>query len=484
MTHTTAHPTSPAGSDPGSGRPTRTEHDLLGELEVPHDAYYGIHTLRARKNFTATRRPLSAYPTFVAALAAVKQATAMANAASDQLDPEVAAAIISACDRIRTGALLEEFVVDLVQGGAGTSTNMNANEVIANLALEILSEPKGNYHRVHPLDHVNKSQSTNDVYPTALRVALHLRSADVARELTRLAEACENKAAEFSGIAKVARTQLQDAVPMTVGREFQAFAVTLRAEITLLGEARDALCAVNLGGTAIGTSLNTPAGYPRLAREHLAALTGVPVHAAQDLVEATQDVGPLVQLSSALKRTAIKLSKICNDLRLLASGPRCGLGELRLPPRQAGSSMMPGKVNPVIPELVNQIAFTIIGRDTTITLAAEAGQLQLNAFEPVIAGALFDSLDELTRAIGTLTDHCITGITVDSATLRRNTENAVSLVTALLPKLGYETATRIAAEAVEEGATVRQIVGARQLVADPDLDVLLGGGQPEKPDGL
>ncbi|WP_116103607.1 aspartate ammonia-lyase [Amycolatopsis thermalba] len=449
---------------------SRIEHDMLGEISVPADAYYGAHTARALTNFPITRETLADRPHLVTALAAVKQAAAAANAEVAVLDPAKARAIAAACAEIRGGALHDHFVVDLIQGGAGTSTNMNANEVIANRALELLGHRRGEYGVLHPLDHVNLGQSTNDVYPTAVKLALDRHLAELLTALAGLRDAFGAKAAEFGDVLKMGRTQLQDAVPMTLGQEFGAFAATLAEDEQRLAEARLLLHELNLGGTAIGTGLNARPGYRERAVAHLRALTGIPtLVSAPDLIEATQDVGVFVQLSGVLKRVAVKLSKICNDLRLLSSGPRAGFGEITLPARQAGSSIMPGKVNPVIPEAVNQIAFEIIGHDVTVTLAAEGGQLQLNAFEPVIARALTAGLDHLTAGIGVLTRHCVAGITAHREHLADLVAASTGLVTALSPVLGYETASAIALEAHHSGRPALDVVRERALLTEEQL---------------
>ena len=368
-----------------AAHPTRREHDSLGDWAVPSRAYYGVHTARALQNFPISGTALAAYPDFVNALAAVKQAAAAANRELGLLDAERAQAIEVACVEIRGGALHEQFIVDVIQGGAGTSTNMNANEVIANRALEILGAHRGDYDRLHPLEHVNRSQSTNDVYPTAIKVALQVHIAILHATMLEVAAAFAAKAEEFGSVLKMGRTQLQDAVPMTLGQEFGTYAIMVSEDAERLQEAAQLVAEINLGGTAIGTGLNSHPLYAGLVCEKLREITGFPLATAHDLVEATQDVGAFVQLSGVLKRTALKLSKICNDLRLLSSGPRSGFNEINLPAVQAGSSIMPGKVNPVIPEVVNQVAYEVAGNDVTISMAAEAGQLQLNAFEPIIA---------------------------------------------------------------------------------------------------
>ena len=374
---------------------TRREHDLLGDRDVPSDAYYGVHTLRAVENFPISGTPISIYPDLIAALASIKLAAARSNRQLGLLDETRADAIVAAAEEIRAGRLHEQFVVDVIQGGAGTSTNMNANEVIANRALELLGRPKGDYKFLHPNEHVNMSQSTNDVYPTALKLAAYSGILRLVDAMAVLRQAFERKSAEFNDIIKMGRTQLQDAVPMTLGQEFLTYAVMLGEDEQRLKEAVLLVCEINMGATAIGTGINAHPDYARLVCEHLRDVTAIPVVTASNLIEATQDCGAFVQLSGVLKRVAVKLSKTCNDLRLLSSGPRVGLGEINLPPMQAGSSIMPGKVNPVIPEVVNQIAFEVIGNDVTVSFAAEAGQLQLNAFEPIIAHSLFKSVNHL-----------------------------------------------------------------------------------------
>ncbi|MFE4639125.1 aspartate ammonia-lyase [Streptomyces sp. NPDC056773] len=452
---------------------TRTEHDLLGHRDVPADAYWGIHTLRALENFPITGTPISVHRNLVDALAAVKEAAALANRDLGLLPAGKAGAIVAACREIRTGALHEQFVVDVVQGGAGTSTNMNANEVVANRALELLGHAKGDYRHLHPNEDVNLGQSTNDVYPTAVRVATVFAARDLLSAMRVLQDAFAAKAEEFRDVVKMGRTQLQDAVPMTLGQEFSTYAVMLGEDRERLSEAIGLLHEINLGATAIGTGLNAPAGYAEGARRHLTGLTGLPLVTSANLVEATQDCGAFVQLSGVLKRIAVKLSKTCNDLRLLSSGPRAGLAEINLPPVQAGSSIMPGKVNPVIPEVVNQVAFEVIGNDITITMAAEAGQLQLNAFEPVILHSLAKSLIHLRAACLTLAERCVEGITANTESLRAGVENSIGLVTALNPHLGYETATAIAKEALATGRGVAELVQEKRLLPADTLASLL-----------
>ncbi|WP_406173847.1 aspartate ammonia-lyase [Streptomyces canus] len=451
----------------------RIEHDLVGDKEVPVDAYYGVHTVRAVENFAITKSTIAQFPELIAALAAVKQAAAQANRDLGLLPPDIAAAVIGACEEIRAGRLTDQFVVDPVQGGAGTSTNMNANEVIANRALEILGHPRGRYDVIHPLDHVNLGQSTNDVYPTAVRLALVASLRRLDGSLRVLAAAFSERATEFADVLKMGRTQLQDAVPMTLGQEFTTYAVMIEEDRRRLTEAAALLLECNLGGTAIGTGINGHPRYAELACAYLAELSGESVRPAGDFIEATQDCGAFVQLSGVLKRVAVKLSKTCNDLRLTSSGPTVGLGEINLPPVQAGSSIMPGKVNPVIPEVVNQVAFEVIGNDLTVTMAAEAGQLQLNAFEPVIAYSLLRSLAHLRAACDTLATRCIPGITANRDHLHDSVHHSVGLVTALAPHIGYATSTTLARQALATGRTVRDLAAETGLLTADQLDALL-----------
>ncbi len=451
----------------------RLEHDLLGEREVPANAYFGVHTLRALENFPVSNIPIGNYPCLVRALCCVKEACARANRELGLLEPPVADAIIRACAEIRSGALRDQFVVDVIQGGAGTSTNMNANEVIANRALELLGHARGDYRRVHPLEHVNMSQSTNDVYPTAVKVALGFLIDELITGLEQLRLAFAAKAEEFKDLLKMGRTQLQDAVPMTLGQEFSTYAVMLEEDQQRLREGALLIQEMNLGATAIGTGINAHPDYAALARKHLRAVTGIDYITAGNLVEATQDVGSFVQLSGVLKRVAVKLSKICNDLRLLSSGPRAGLGEINLPAVQAGSSIMPGKVNPVIPEVVNQIAFLVIGNDVTVSFAAEAGQLQLNAFEPIIAQSLFDSLIYLRNGCAILATRCVNGISANRARLDELLKRSVGMVTALNPHIGYENASDVAREAYATGRSVTDLVLERGLLTRAELDEIL-----------
>ena len=453
--------------------PIRTEHDLLGERAIPASAYYGIHTLRALENFPVSGVPISIYPDLVVALACVKQAAALANRELGLLDDERAHAIIEACEEIRGGLLLDQFVVDVIQGGAGTSTNMNANEVIANRALELLGAERGAYGVLHPIEHVNLGQSTNDVYPTAIRLALIFGVRRLSNAMGELRQAFEHKAREFADVLKIGRTQLQDAVPMTLGQEFGAFAVMLGEDEQRLAEAVGLVREINLGATAIGTGINAHPDYAQQACTYLADIAGVPVVLAANLVEATQDAGAYVQLSGILKRVAVKLSKTCNDLRLLSSGPRAGLNEINLPAVQAGSSIMPGKVNPVIPEVVNQIAFEVIGNDVTVSFAAEAGQLQLNAFEPVIFHSLCESMTHLTNGCRILATRCVAGITANRDHLRDMVERSITIVTVLNPLIGYENASLVAREAQATGASVYQLVLEKGLLSKAKLDEVL-----------
>lgn len=458
---------------PATGSATRMETDLLGPREIDDRHYYGINTLRALENFPITHKAVGRYPEFVDALAVLKEAAAAVNARLGLIRTETAEAIETACERIRRGELHDEFAVGTIQGGAGTSTNMNANEVVANAALEHLGLPKGRYDVVDPHNDVNCCQSTNDVYPTAIKLALLTMLDELLEAMDYTACAYETKAAEFADVLKLGRTQLQDAVPMTLGQEFGTYATMMREDIKVLAAARELLKELNIGGTAIGTGINTPPEYAPAMIEEINRLTGLGVTGAGNLVEATQDVGGFVQLSGVLKRIAVKTSKVCNDLRLLSSGPRSGLGEINLPPVQAGSSIMPGKVNPVIPEVVNQVAFEIIGHDVTISLAAESGQLQLNAFEPIIAHSLFEEIGHFTRALRTLTDRCIVGITANAEHLREEVWYSVSIVTALSPVLGYQTATRVAQDALAQGRSIPDIVREEGIMSDEQLEAAL-----------
>jgi aspartate ammonia-lyase len=455
----------------------RIEHDFLGDKQIPAQAYWGVHTARAVENFPISGTLLSAMPELIRAFGYVKKATARANLELGVLDDKRAYAIMYACEQLIAGRFHEQFVVDVIQGGAGTSTNMNANEVIANIALEKLGFEKGRYDVLHPNDHVNASQSTNDVYPTAVRLALWFGIDALLGSMAYLRAGYEAKAEEFRSVLKIGRTQLQDAVPMTLGQEFSTYAVMMEEDEDRLREARALIQEINLGATAIGTGINAPHGYAELACRHLAEISGVPVVKSKNLVEATQDTGAFVQLSGVLKRVATKISKTCNDLRLLSSGPQAGFGDIKLPPRQAGSSIMPGKVNPVIPEVVNQVAFEVIGNDMTVTMASEAGQLQLNAFEPIMGWSLFKSIVHLANACRTLRDHCVNGIEANRDLLARRVRESVTLVTALNPIIGYEKAALIAKTAIASGAPIDEVAQALGIMTREEMEALL---VPEK----
>lgn len=451
----------------------RLEHDLLGDRQVPNSALYGVHTLRAIENFPISGIRISQYTGLVRALAEVKLAAVQANSELGLIDSERTAAIATACREIVEGKHHEHFVVHVIQGGAGTSSNMNANEVIANRALEILGSERGDYKRLHPNEHVNIGQSTNDVYPSAIKLALQFYIDELLGSMAYLREAFAEKAEEFRSVLKMGRTQLQDGVPMTLGQEFSTYAVMLQEDESRLAEARLLLLEINLGATAIGIGITAHPDYAAAVCRHLRDNTGYQFLTAGNLVEATQDCGAFVQLSGVLKRIAVKLSKTCNDLRLLSSGPRCGFGEIQLPPMQAGSSIMPGKVNPVIPEVVNQIAFEVIGNDLTVTMAAEAGQLQLNAFEPIIAFSLFKSIQHLAAGCRTLADRCVRGIKANVDQLRESVERSIGIVTALNPYIGYANATEIARTALVTGERVYDLVLAKGLLSKADLDRIL-----------
>jgi aspartate ammonia-lyase len=451
----------------------RIEHDLLGKKSIPDDAYYGVQTARAMENFDISGVPISQYPDLIRALAMVKLAAARANYDCKQFSKEILTGMEKACKEIMDGKLHDQFAVDLIQGGAGTSTNMAANEVIANRALELMGHKKGEYKYCDPHNHVNCAQSTNDAYPTALHVAAFLMNDKLIAELRKLIDSFHKKGKEFADVIKMGRTQLQDAVPMTLGQEFDAFAESLDGEIFALERIGTVLYEVNMGGTAIGTGLNAPAGYAEKCAAHLAQVTGKPIKLAANLVEATQDTQPFVLYSSALKSLAIKLSKICNDLRLLASGPRAGLSEINLPAMQPGSSIMPGKVNPVIPEVVNQVCFKAIGNDLAVTLAAEAGQLQLNVMEPIIAYCILESQTMFMNAASTLRRHCIDGITANVDMCRKYVEHSIGVVTALNPLLGYEKSTELAAEAMKTGKGIVELVREKKLLTEKQIKTVL-----------
>jgi aspartate ammonia-lyase len=452
----------------------RIEHDLIGDLEIPADVYWGIHTARAVENFPISGVPIGHYRNLIRATGLTKAAAARVNAKIGGLDPEKARLIEQASMEVADGKLDNQFVVDAIQGGAGTSTNMNANEVIANRALELMGKPFGSYGEIHPLNDVNRSQSTNDVYPTALRLAIIFEIDLLIQSLSELRDSYQRKAYEFADVLKMARTQLQDAVPITLGQEFQAFAVSTTKDIQRLVEVVPLLAEINLGGTAVGTELNTPRGYTKKVVAELAKLSGKKLTSAHDLVEATQSSGVLVTFSSILKRIAVKQSKIASDLRLLSSGPRAGMNEINLPARQAGSSIMPGKVNPVVPEVINQIAYTVIGNDLTVTMAAESGQLQLNAFEPIMARSIIMSVTYLRNGFATFTTNCVDGITANTELLKASVENSIGLVTALSPTIGYEAATAAAKYAQSNNCSVREAVTKLGYLTHEEFDRVLG----------
>lgn len=451
----------------------RQESDLLGELNVPKNAYYGVQTQRAINNFKISNQHLSSYPEFIKALGLVKKAAALTNFTLGELPEDIYKAIDQACDEVINGKFDLEFPIDMIQGGAGTSVNMNANEVIANRALEILGHPKGAYQYCSPNDHVNLSQSTNDAYPTSIKLALYLMNAKLVLQLEKAVAAFRTKGLEFADILKMGRTQLQDAVPMTLGQEFEAFAATLEEDISKLNNNALLFVEINMGATAIGTGINAPLGYSKLCTENLAKISGIPFIAAPNLIEATPDTGSYVIYSSAMKRMAVKLSKICNDLRLLSSGPRAGLYEINLPPMQPGSSIMPGKVNPVIPEVVNQVCYKVIGNDLTVTFAAEAGQLQLNVMEPVLCHAIMENIHFLGNALDTLVEKCVLGITANREVCLNMVKNSIGIVTALNPYIGYKNSTKIAKEALETGKSVYDLVLEHNILSQEKLDEIL-----------
>ena len=452
---------------------TRIEKDLLGKQAVPATALYGIQTQRAYQNFNITGVPISHFPELIEALAMVKSAAAKTNYHYDLLSKDKLTAITDACTDIINGEHHEQFIVDLIQGGAGTSTNMNANEVIANIGLAKMGLAYGQYEYLHPNNDVNRSQSTNDVYPSAARVAIVFAATPLKETIGKLQRSLMDKAEAFSGILKMGRTQLQDAVPMTLGQEFHAFASDIGSEIAQIEQACLQLCELNLGGTAIGTGINAPKGYGKLAISELAEISGLPVRSAEDLIAASADMGAFVTFSSTLKRLSIKLSKLSNDLRLLSSGPRTGFGEINLPAMQPGSSIMPGKVNPVIPEAMNQAAFQVIGTDMTVTMAAEAGQLQLNAMEPLIVYNLLNNTRLLDKSIRMLDELCVQGITANDVRCAQHVENSIGIVTALVPHIGYENASRIAGHALLSGSGVAELVKQEKLLSDEELAAIL-----------
>jgi aspartate ammonia-lyase len=455
-----------------SGR-TRREHDLLGERDVPNEYLYGVQTMRAIENFNISGITLNFYPVIIQAISMVKLAATQANLELGLIEANIANAIIRACNELINGKFHNHFIVDMIQGGAGTSTNMNANEVIANRALEILGYERGQYEFCHPNNHVNLSQSTNDAYPTSVKIAIIKSNYKLISVLQELIESFYAKSKEFGHVIKMGRTQLQDAVPMTLGQSFEAYAVTLEEEIERLLQNVNLFLEVNMGATAIGTGINSEPEYADRVIKYLRIISGLNVVNAKNLVEATQDTGAFVMYSSALKRLAVKLSKISNDLRLLSSGPRTGLNEINLPPMQPGSSIMPGKVNPVIPEVVNQIAFKVIGNDLTVTLAAEAGQLELNVMEPVIVQSIFESIEMLINGMKTFKYRCIDGITANEKRCRELVLNSIGIVTALNPALGYETCSMLAKEALQNDRSVYDLVLEKKLLSKQELEELL-----------
>lgn len=453
------------------GKRYRLEHDSIGEKEVPADAYYGVQTLRAYENFYITG--LKMHPELINSVAQIKKAAAITNFEVGELDKKRAAAITRACDEIIEGKLHDQFIVDPIQGGAGTSLNMNANEVIANRAIEILGGEKGDYSLINPNDHVNFGQSTNDVFPSCGKMATLKLISKAQEQLKRLEEALMEKAKEFDSVIKMGRTQLQDAVPIRLGQEFHAYASAIRRDIKRFDNAKEEIRCLNLGGTAIGTGLNADVQYFHRVVKNMSTLTGEELVQSYDMIDATQNLDNYTAVSGIVKNCAVSLSKMSNDLRLMSSGPRTGFGEINLPAKQNGSSIMPGKVNPVIPEVVNQVAFNIIGNDVTITMAAEAGQLELNAFEPIIFYNLFQSIETLTFAVKTLVDNCIVGITANKEHCSRQVENSIGVITAICPYVGYETASNIAKEALRTGRQVRELILEKGLMDQEKLDTLL-----------
>ncbi|MBV9173079.1 MAG: aspartate ammonia-lyase [Chloroflexi bacterium] len=458
----------------GSARDdVRVETDSLGAVELPANVYWGINTARALENFAISGRPISEFSDFVIAYACVKQAAARANAELGVLERGRAELIDHAAEEIKQGGLFDQFVVDIIQGGAGTSTNMNVNEVLANRGLELGGHRRGDYHHLNPNDDVNCSQSTNDTYPTALKLALGFALERLVAEMERLEGTFHTKGGEFADVLKVGRTQLQDAVPMTLGQEFESFAVGIEDDRMALHAVLPMLWETNMGATAVGTGITAGRGFAEAVRRHLAEITGRDIRTARHLVAATTDMGAFLQLAGVTKRFAMRLSKICNDLRLLASGPQFGLGEIRLPPRQAGSSIMPGKVNPVIPEVVNQVCFVVAGCDTVVALASEAGQLQLNAFGPVIAYSLLGSLKWLTAALMTLRERCVVGITANRERLAEQTMSFVGVITAFTPYIGYRTASALAQQALASQTNIADLIVARGLMPREDVQTLM-----------
>ena len=457
----------------------RTEKDSIGVKNVPEDVYYGVQSLRAAENFHITG--LNMHPEIINSLAYIKKAAAITNCEAGLLDKKRAQAIVQACDEILAGKLHEYFIVDPIQGGAGTSLNMNANEVIANRANEILGGKKGDYSIVNPNDHVNCSQSTNDVVPTAGKMTSLRLLKNLKKELMRLHSALDKKAEEFDGVLKMGRTQLQDAVPIRLGQEFKAYSVAVLRDIRRMDKAMDEMRTLNMGGTAVGTGLNADEAYLRRIVPNLSEISDMELVQAYDLIDSTQNLDPFVAVSGAVKACAVTLSKIANDLRLMSSGPRAGFGEINLPAKQNGSSIMPGKVNPVIPEVVNQVAFNVIGNDVTITMAAEAGQLELNAFEPIIFYCLFQSIDTLGYAVQTFVDNCVTGITANETRCRQFVENSVGIITAICPYVGYQKAAEVAKKAIKTGESVRDLIIKQGLLTEEQMTEILDPVQMTEP---
>lgn len=460
---------------------TRKEHDLLGDKEVPAEALFGVQTLRCLENFDISRNLLCDHPEFIKAFGMVKMGAVLANHGLGLVDDKIKDAIVAACQELIDGKHIEHFPVDMMQGGAGTSMNMNANEVIANRALEIIGKKHGEYKYIHPNDHVNMAQSTNDAYPTAMHLGLYLMHSSLVSSLKAVSKSLRAKQKAFASIIKMGRTQLQDAVPMTLGQTFGAFATALENETAKLEEASKALLVINMGATAIGTGITSEPGYAEACTKHIKKITGWKISLAKDLIEATNDTSCMVNYHSQLKQIAIRTSKMCNDLRLLASGPRTGLAEINLPPKQPGSSIMPGKVNPVIPEVVNQVCFKVIGNDTAVMMASEAAQLELNVMEPVLVECVVESITWLTRAFDTLRIECIDGITANKARCRQLTENSIGIVTALKPHIGYAACTEVAKEALETGGSVYQLVLDKKLLSKAQLDRILDPKNMVKP---
>ena len=457
----------------------RTEKDSIGTKNVPEDVYYGVQSLRAAENFHITG--LNMHPEIINSLAYIKKAAAITNCEAGLLDKKIAQAIVKAGDEILGGKLHEDFIVDPIQGGAGTSLNMNANEVIANRANEILGGKKGDYSIVNPNDHVNCGQSTNDVIPTAGKMTSLRLLKNLKKELMKLHTALEKKAEEFDSVIKMGRTQLQDAVPIRLGQEFKAYSVAVLRDIRRMDKAMDEMRTLNMGGTAVGTGLNADEAYLRRIVPNLSEISDMELVQAYDLIDSTQNLDPFVAVSGAVKACAVTLSKIANDLRLMSSGPRAGFGEINLPAKQNGSSIMPGKVNPVIPEVVNQVAFNVIGNDVTITMAAEAGQLELNAFEPIIFYCLFQSIDTLGYAVQTFVDNCVTGITANETRCRYFVENSVGIITAICPYVGYQKAAEIAKEAIKTGESVKKLIIEQGILTEEQMDEILDPVQMTEP---